>query len=799
MKKLMSFRCRTRRRVSWCGLAAVIGMVVMSGTQVLAQGVIEEIVVTSQKREQAIQDVGLAVTAFSGEQIKSLGFDQSIDIARMTPGVYVSGSIAGQTSQFTIRGVTQNDFTDSIESPIAVYVDEGYIAMQQGQTFTMFDIDRVEVIKGPQSTLFGRNATGGVIQYVTRNPTDEVEGYGDVTYGRFNLARVETAVSGPLSDGVSARLAVMYNRHDAILKNQFPLGAVNIGGPVPGGGQDLYNDNTFGARGKLLFKLGDRADLLISAFGARTRIGTAAYQDRATIAVVDSQGRVVNTLFASPTETREAIGPGGINVEINGDGVPTLRPVPGGDFFGYVDPDGPGRLTSMDFAFNDLDRFSTAGTTAKLTWDFDSFTLVSITDYKTYNKFVAMDVDAGPADQFIFASDAGEDSFTEEVRLNGEGNRWRWITGFYFLYINNKTNNGFLVLPTSVMSPIFLGAGVGADLVNQIKLKTKSYSLFGQIEYDLSDTVTFTIGARGVRELKDYNFEQGLFASTGNLTVDTTQLIVPLRTPFTDSTGNTLWAGKAQLDFRPSEDVLAYASVNRGVKAGSFNAKLPDGTPPLADSDIPYGAEELVSFEVGLKSTLFNGTTQFNVALYYYDYNDYQATVFSNVSSVVKNVDAKYKGLEVELRSSPVPGLDFLLGFSAIDATLKNLEVAPGVFRNVEPTFTPDVQFSGLVRYALPQPVANGELAFQTDFNYSGSFYHNLRNFDSQRLPSYFVANVRMTWTSENGDWLLTAFVDNVGNKRYRLIGFDLATLCGCNEEYYGKPRWYGVTVRREF
>lgn len=169
-------------RYGWM-VVATLAIGTFTSTPSFAQGVLEEIIVTAQKREQSAQDVGIAITAFTGEQMKTLGFNESIDVANMTPGVHTGGSIAGQTTLFTIRGVTQNDFTDSVESPVAVYVDEGYIAMGQGQQFALFDIERVEIAKGPQSTLFGRNATGGVIHYITAKPTRDFETFVDVTYG----------------------------------------------------------------------------------------------------------------------------------------------------------------------------------------------------------------------------------------------------------------------------------------------------------------------------------------------------------------------------------------------------------------------------------------------------------------------------------------------------------------------------------------------------------------------------------------------------------------------------------------
>ena len=172
-------------------------------------GIMDEIIVTAQRRSQNLQDVGISVSAFSSEQLKTAGVVNSIDVARLTPGVAVSGSIGGQNSQFTIRGVTQNDFNDGIEAPVAVYVDETYIPNLQGQNFGAFDIERVEVLKGPQGTLFGRNATGGLVHFVVRKPTEEVDGFVEATYGRFNQTRLEGAIGGGLGGGLSARASLL--------------------------------------------------------------------------------------------------------------------------------------------------------------------------------------------------------------------------------------------------------------------------------------------------------------------------------------------------------------------------------------------------------------------------------------------------------------------------------------------------------------------------------------------------------------------------------------------------------------
>ena len=165
--------------------------------------------------------------------MKALGIEESFDIAAFSPGVHISGNLAGQNTQFSIRGVTQNDFNDVIEAPTAVYLDEGYFAIAQAQTFAVFDIDRAEILKGPQGTLYGRNATGGLVNYISNKPSfDGTEGYLDLTYGLFDTSadadqwRVEGAVGGPLSDTVAGRAAFLYNQHDGYLDNLYPLNAV---------------------------------------------------------------------------------------------------------------------------------------------------------------------------------------------------------------------------------------------------------------------------------------------------------------------------------------------------------------------------------------------------------------------------------------------------------------------------------------------------------------------------------------------------------------------------------------------
>lgn len=790
---------------------AIITSICLTVAATVAQAqVLEEIVVTAQKREQTIQDVSISITAWSGEQIQQLGLESSSEIARITPGVSIAATSAGQDAQFSIRGVTQTDFTDFVEPPNAVYVDEGYVPTTQGQRFGMFDLERVEILKGPQGTLFGRNATGGLVHYVTRKPTATHEGYADVVYGSYNQVRLEAAVSGPLSTNVSGRLSAMYNYHDEIAENLYPAGNVInplTGAPFVGsrsGADDMWNDNQWAVRGQLLWKINDRAELLVSGFAAHEKISVGYYQQGAITAVIDAAGNVVNTIRAEddPQGCKAISAETGACLPISfvdGTFGNPFRPVVGGDLFGYQEFGGVGDLdVSVDHALDDGNEYDIQGGTANLTWEFESFTLTAISHFMQFEKLQTLDTDVSPTPQSMVNNNNDTDTFTQEIRLNSEGERLSWVAGFYYLHIDNEN---VIALDFPLDSPITLLLPFGPfDSASLVNLETDSYSVFGQADWSLTDQLTLVTGARVIFEDKEFRYDNFFFTNLNDHLVDSNQ--APLDSfgftypSFQDDTSDTLWAGRVALEYRPHDDLLWYLSVDRGVKAGSFNGKLNDFSPPLPSENIPYDEEVLLAYETGFKSTLFDGRARLNGSFYYYDYTDYQAFVFSGSSGFVRNADAEYYGAELELHVKPTEALHLILNGSWIDATVHDLEVADSVFRDVTPAHTPEWQFTGLARYTWPQQLFNGNIALQLDATYTDDRFHNIRNFDAQNMDSFWLANARLSWLSSDGVWQGTIFVNNLTDERYVITGFDLATLCGCAEEAYGKPRWYGARLR---
>lgn len=763
-------------------------------------GAIEEITVTAQKREQSIQDVGITITAFSGEQIRQLGFEDSFDVASMTPGVHISGNNGGQKTIFSIRGVTQNDFNDHTEAPVAVYVDEGYVGFGQGQVFGLFDLDRVEILKGPQGTLFGRNATGGLVHYVSNRPTREAEGYADLTYGSYNQVRLEGALGGALTDRLSARTAVMYSRFDPVLDNDYPNRAVTLdGNPLTHGGEDTFNDDTLAFRGQLLFEPTDDVEFLVIGNYARTRESTSPFLELPTVPIFDAAGNHVGTIVAGADETREAMAPDGTPIDhpmsFDGD---LLRPA-GGNLYGpsCTPQDYDDLECSMDFAFEDLNTTDNWGLAGTLTWQLDdSTTLTSITDYKDFDKFQAYAADGGPASTINVLFDAQAETYTQELRLNGETDRTRWVAGVYYLGIDLEAGVSITADDNFLFMPL---VGVPWEDTALTQLETDSWSLFGQMEFDLTDQLTLIAGLRGIQENKDFTGEETFFLSTDPFSLETHTPLFSPQPRRAHEQDKTLWSGKLQLDWRPADDLLLFAGVNRGVKAGGFNAPFTFGA-GFPAADIPYGEEVLLAYETGFKwSSLFGGTTRINGSFYYYDYSDYQGFFFNQIAGWVRNLDAEYQGVELEFFSSPVDGLDLALGLSYIDARVFDVQLGPGILVDTEPSFTPDFQAAGRIRYTWPQPLAGGRIFTQASFNYSSEFYDNIRNYAASELPDYFIANLRLGWASAEGTWEGAMFVNNVADERYFTIGFDLSNATGSNSLVPGKPRWYGISIRRNF
>ncbi len=729
------------------------------------RGVLEEITVTAQKREQNLQDVGVTITAFTGDQIEALGFTNTTDIVAMTPGLnYTVPNAESSQINFFLRGVGLNDFADANENPVAVYVDEVYRPAMGGLSFQLFDMERVEVLRGPQGTLFGRNTTGGLVHFVSRRPTEEPDGYLNGTFGEFNQVKLEGALSGPLSDGIAGRLSLATNQHDGWTENRV--------------GPDYNETDAMAARGQLLFDPSDAVEVLLTGWWSDNDASVGAWQHESTR--LDANGVSVPL---GPNEQD-------MSVDCNADGTldaNDLRPAPGADCFGYVDTDGD--PWAGDFDRDGRVEVETSGVSVNLDWAFDAFTLTSITAFQTVDRLQTEDTDAGPFPLLQPTFQAQTDTFTQELRIDGSTERMRWVAGLY--YFDNEVD-GHYILDLTNLGFVFFN-------VNYLQ-ETDSIAAFGQVEFDLAEQWTLIAGLRVENEEKTLDYrnvdESGLFEFLfGDPTAfDFREATVgDLAKHDTDSV-----SGKLELDWRPHENFLVYAGISQGTKSPGFNVGFLDQTLLFASNTpetIPFDKETLRSYEIGFKSTILDGRARFNGAAFYYDYEDFQTFRFELLNQVIFNADAEVTGAELELQASPAEGWDVALGLSVLDATAKGIpDPAGGPPRDRNMVAAPDVSANALVRYAWP--AFGGEMAVQAWGNYNGETFYDVQNVPVSREDGYTVGNLSVSWASSDDRWELSAFAHNITDEEYLSYTFDFTGTFGFNQQAFGPPRWWGVSVQ---
>lgn len=731
-----------------------------------------EIVVTAQRRSQNLQDVGIAVTALSGAELRSLNVSSTTQLAQYTPGLFISASGGGQDSQFTIRGVTQNDFNEVAESPVAVYVDDTYVPNLSGQTFSLFDIKRVEILKGPQGTLFGRNATGGLVQFVVNEPTRDTEAFADVTYGSNQQVKVESAISGPIAGELLGRASIYYDRYDPDYKNHYPEGLVaGAGGPDGPGyapfGQDEGNDNTVAGRFQLEYNFEGGLKVRATASVARKDLSTAPINEIPLIATADAQGNETNSVRGGAA-----------------------------DDFGYVPL--TGHDISVGFARSRGNITNAYDGAIHIDDRLGEINFTSVTDYKYNSSTHETDVATGPTDVLGVEQPQTTTSVSQELRFSGTAGALDWTTGAY--YLDRLTHNtfAFSIQPNSLLANIYNSGADGAFPTSFGRFEDHSVSLFGQGEYAIDSQWKAIAGIRGVEEYQRYDYSSEAYLGEGDPYAPTNQNpLVALSAPYSNERTEPLWTGKVQLEYRPVEQTLLYAEVNRGVKAGGYNL-FPNLTPTTIDpSTFAYKPEVLVDYEGGLKTTV--GIATINLSAFYYHYVDYQAFRFAGLSGTTVNDPATFRGGEADVTLRPIGGLQMRIQASAVHDRVKDVEITPTITRTVQPSFTPQAQAGVLVSYRFPQTVFGGSIEYGAEAHYTSSFYTDLRNFEGQKANGYFLASTHLGWTDRSGRFNASINVDNLFDKLYEITAFDFGTFCGCGEISYGPPRWISGRVAYKY
>jgi len=762
---------------------------------VTAMAQLEEIVVTAQKREQGINDVGITVNAFTAEQLLDWGAKSAEDMETMVPGLTITNQQPVGAPVYTIRGVGFNDFTTSASSTVGIYNDTTNIPYPVMTRGVLFDIARVEVLKGPQGDLYGRNTTAGTINFISNRPTDEFESGVTVGYDNYSTFDLQGFVSGAFNDRVRGRAALR-----SVTSSEGWQKSVSRPG------DELGERGEFGLRAMLEIDLSDDVELLLT-------------------------GRYFSDQSDNLAATATAIVPG-----FDQSSLPASFSAEDADWSANHRP------------VNDNE---TIGLSANLTWAFGDLQLTSITSFDEFERDQArFEPSAVNYEDADITNTTDISVFSQEFRLESTGNdRLYWSTGLY--YNDDDIDENYLMN---------FRDSLGLTGESRYSQQTESFAVFGHTEYNLTDRTRLTLGARYTDEDRawsgcTYDTGDGLMAGFYNSFV-TPVFLEPLFpgaapiapggctvfndvvgtpnvgqfTPFSDTINTSQAMGKVTLDYMPNDDVLIYGTISSGFKSGGFNGALALSHTMLQ----PYNKEELVSYEVGIKSTLLDGNMQLNASAFLYDYEDKQeSTVFiAPVGGVVgfDNVpESTISGAELEMTWAITEGLRWDLGIALLDSEVDEWTArcpaglfgapvalpagcpAESVFGNVlfydasgdGLNNAPEVQATSTLSYKWSASDSL-DMMLAADVTYKDDNIGSIAAPDgdsatvpfSAYLPDYTLFNARVMFNSADGPWGLTIWGRNLTDEYY---WYSTARVNSTSTRINGMPRTYGVTFSYEF
>ena len=709
-----------------CFLGTIVIAVGISGFTVssaLAQdtNVIEEIVVTAQRRTEAVQSIPATVNTLDSTEIRSSNLQNAGDIALRFPNMIYQDN--GLVARFNIRGVTLNDTSEGNESPIAIYSDDVYRGFLSASKAALFDLERVEILRGPQGTLYGRNATGGLTHFISREPTDEFEGYGQVQYGRFSQFVFEGAAGGPISDNVRFRLSAKGTTNDGTQEN-------------------LVDDTRWNrtkeraVRFQLAADVSDQTGVL---FSFQTTNVDGSHFGYGHFGILDPQTGEICSIERSLAGACTSQGE-----------FQVADPDPTEVFSEYGPPE-----KSIDYL----------GGHIRVKHNFGSVTLTSISAYQDVEKSLQEDADSQPAFIAEGATFMDGESFSQEFRLNGETENWNWVGGVYYYY--EDRNAGFIIEPYGAVT-------------NNSNLRTDSIAAYVDVQTNLTGTTRLSAGLRLTQDEKRHTgtFDD-FFGFSGNLV------------SFDTGSKEDRLTGRVVVDWRFADSSLAYASFSTGFKSPAFNTLLATANPnPLQAA--PSEPETILAYEVGIKRNILGGRGLLNVSGFFYDYEGIQQTFSPSDTRTpqLANVgDANVFGLEAELALVPAEGWELNASIGLLD---NEIESSESMFDGNQLASSPDFSFGLLAAYTYP--IGNsGSLRFQAEYRYQSDILFAPDNDPFEAQEGYGLANLFVSWSSQNEKYQIEGFANNVLDEEYLVHSFVFRTFGFMNNGIWGLPRTYGV------
>lgn len=798
------------------------------------EGKFDEIVVTAQKREQNANDVGMSISVLSGDALGQLGVNSTADLSRLVPGLTFSDS-GFSTPVYTIRGVGFSESSVQATSTVGVYNDQVSVPFPIMSSGLQLDVARVEVLKGPQGTLFGRNSTGGAINYIARRPGNSMEVLMAADYSTFRTFDVTAVVSSPLSDNLGLRVAFRtlqsgegwqksVSRNDRLGKQDKIAARVLL---------DYEPSDT--VRVGLAYNFwSDRSDTQAPQFWR------ADNQRPATTAVVNILDRSIyaRVPLYGTDDNQLADWTGGYN---------RLRR-PKADMWNHS------LAATVDWDVSDSVEFTSISAYSKFHNDssYDNggwggvpldYAFNGVTARQTISPLVRpLYANFETLGSVGYTNKASIDAFSQELRVAGKAASINWLVGAYYSYDKVVSDTPQLVeFNTSTNRSPGIPTGLQST-VNPTRQIGKSWSVFTHNELQASDTLKLTAGLRYSEDRKNY---RGCTADSGDGDLaDFTNFLagrniykpgdcvmtlanVPVTTPYVDQLYERSLSWRLGIDYQLGADTLAYASYSRGFKSGSY----PTLTANLVESLFPVVQERVDAFEVGIKASLLDRAVQINLAGYYYDYKDKQlltkVIVFTGPANSLANIPrSSVHGAEFDVKLFPVKGLYVGFGGSYVKTRVKsfsgyNQVGVEGDFSGAEFPFTPNFQGFGVVNYDFAiasslRGFVNGDVSYssssKSDYDiatvlnnglngagyaalltrYGATIGKPLPALDVFKLPETLVVGARIGISGENDRWTLSVWGRNLTNE---YIVTNSRKSSDAIIAYTGRPRTYGVSL----
>ena len=733
-------------------------IIAASATPVYSQS-LEEVLVTAQRRAESVQDIPIAVSAYTAGDLETLAVTETLDISKLVPNFIAHNNTGlGTANTYSIRGLNNTESIATFDPPVGSYVDDFFIQRQNANNYSLFDIDRVEVLRGPQGTLFGRNTTGGAVRIILKDPAEEFGGHVEAGFGAFGRIRARGSVDLPVADTFRLKLSAYYVEDDGFLEN------------LTTGEDDLNFEDNKGVRAHWLWDI------------------TEDVSWNASLTYIDnSHANMFNFENGGDRFTRTGLVENGAPLQGLVQGDKANLPL-GND------------TDSLHFTSNIS--FPTA-------WGDVEF----LTSYLTLDQDFLLDFFEGPfvTGGFTIANEGSHDQFTQEIKISGDyaDGDLRYVAGIYYFDEDNATDFAQIFN----LGAIGIGLPGGIPLVQYDRVLdnvTESLAVYAQWDWDFAPDWTLTAGARFTDEDKDIGLRDNGNPLSG--AVITTADLIAAGVPTTQS--ESQFTPRIAIENRVNDDLMWYASVTTGFKSGGWNAR---GT--VANTLQPFTAEEVTSFEAGLRSEWLDGTLRFNLTGFFADVDDYQLPSAFNdpdtgaITFITRNFAAlENKGLEAEFLYVPTDSLTLFANIGIQDSEYKDLDpsipIQQAECRNgvatscavgivdpqgdiADPVRAPDHQVSigGWYDWAL-----GNSLTLTPSVNVIDYGDHNISTSgqDVALVDGYTILNASLALASETGNWRLAAECKNCTD-RIQPVSF----LAGF--VYLQDPKTWSLTFSKRF